>query len=181
MSRKLCRYPACNLLALKGLDYCTTHLHPLALQQENDRLRSVQGTGFAALLKYPDFQRLAEQLAELAFRAHPLKSSQVAVTARSRGHNLSDGIVTIGEHHVTPGYAASVHQDQGRLGAAMRAVKECADHISGILDPHTLKPRDERPRCNRRTCKDRDTRQPYGVKVCGFCSLPMMSSNGVAS
>ena len=171
--KKGCVVGGCRTVARPGANVCTDHLHTLALQAEIVRLTHTQPGGVSALVRHhKHLRRLIEDLAELSYRADPLKASSVQVVARSRGHHLSDGIVLLGDHIATPGYAVSVKKDQGRLGAAMDKVKTCANQVAEILQPRTAL-RDVRPRCGSRACDGRNVRQPVGIKLCGFCGRDM--------
>ena len=165
----------CNRPARRGETVCTEHHHLTVLQREIERLNSTRGPGLEGLLaRFPDLRRLLENVAVLADRADPLKGSQVAVTARSRGHGHSDGIVVLGEHIARPGYSVSVKPDEGVLGAAISAVAHARRTVERLVDPEEGRPApDPRPRCGRSACRGRNTRQPVGVSVCGFCALPV--------
>jgi hypothetical protein len=84
----------------------------------------------------------------------------------------------VGDHLATPGYAVSTRSDRGRLRAAEREIAKCADDVARIVTGQP-KPKERRPRCNRRSCDKPDIRQPVGVRVCGFCGLPMNTGNPV--
>ena len=176
-SKKSCVVGGCRTVAKTGLTVCSDHQHTLVLQAEIVRLNQTQPDGVSVLVRHhPHLRRLIENLATLTFRADPLKAASGMVVYRSRSHNLDDGIVALGDHLVTPGYAVSTKKDQGRLGAAIAKVKVCADEVDKILDPHTKQPRDDRPRCGSRACTNRDIKQPVGVKMCGFCGRDMRVS-----
>ena len=173
-TKKSCVVGGCRTVAKEGLQVCSDCQHTLILQAEIVRLNQTTTDGVSVLVRrYPHLRRLVENLATLSFRADPLKAASGMVVHRSRSHNLSDGIVTLGDHMVTPGYAASTKADEGRLGTAMKLVKKCADEVDKILDPHTKRTRDTRPRCLSRACKDRDTRQDHGSAFCKFCGRDM--------
>lgn len=173
-SKKSCVVGGCRTVAKSGLAVCSDHQHTLILQAEIVRLNQTTIDGVSNLVRrYPHLRRLVENLATLSFRADPLKAASGMVVHRSRSHNLSDGIVELGDHVLTPGYAVSTRRDQGRLGAAMAKVKICADQVDKILDPHTKRPPDTRPRCLSRACKDRDIRQDHGSAFCRFCGRDM--------
>ena len=173
-TKKSCAVGGCKTVAKAGLTVCSTHQHTLSLQAEIVRLNQTTPDGISALIRgYPHLRRLIENLATLVMRADPLKAASTQIVARSRSHNLGDGIVALGDHLVTPGYAASTRRDQGRLGSAMAKVKVCADQLDKILDPHTEPRRDDRPRCGSRACGGRNVRQPVGVSLCGFCGRDM--------
>ncbi len=172
--KKSCVVGGCRTVAKSGLAVCSDHQHTLILQAEIVRLKQTRPGTLSVLVRHHDhLRRLIESLATLSFRADPLKAASGMVVHRSRSHNLSDGIVTLGDHLVTPGYAVSTKADKGRLGAAMKKVKKCADEVDKILDPHTKRPPDTRPRCLSRACKDRDTRQDHGSAFCRFCGRDM--------
>ncbi len=176
-SKKSCVVGGCRTVAKTGLTVCSDHQHTLVLQAEIVRLNQTQPDGVSVLVRHhPHLRRLIENLATLTFRADPLKAIPTQVVGRSRGHNLSDGIVTLGDHVVTPGYAVSTKKDEGRLGAAIAKVKVCADEVDKILDPHTKRPRDTRPKCGSRACTSRDTRQDHGSAFCKFCGRDMRVS-----
>ena len=173
-TKKSCVVAGCRTVAKEGLQVCSDHQHTLILQAEIVRLNQTSTDGVSDLVRrYPHVRRLVENLATLVFRADPLKAASTQIVARSRSHNLGDGIVELGDHMLTPGYAVSTRRDQGRLGAAMAKVKICADQVDQILDPHTVPPVDTRPRCGARACDSRSVRQPVGVKMCGFCGRDM--------
>jgi hypothetical protein len=161
-------------VAKPGVLVCSDHIHVAALQAEIVRLQNTQGDGLTQLLRRFDHaRRLIENLALLADRAHPMKGGGIEAVSRSRGHNLSDGIVTLGKHVVTPGYAVSTKKDEGRLGAALAAVKVCGEQVDRIVDPKSPPRRDDRPRCGVRACDGKNVRQPVGIKLCGFCGRDM--------
>ena len=167
-------------MAKPGVLVCSDHLHVVALQAEIIRLQNTQGDHLTRLLRrFGDARRLIENLALLADRAHPMKGGGVEAVSRSRGHNLSDGIVTLGKHVVTPGYAVATKKDEGRLGAALAAVKVCDDQVNRIVDPKSPPRRDDRPRCGARACDGKNVRQPVGIKLCGFCGRDMTSTEAV--
>lgn len=169
-----CVLDGCSRPARAGQTVCTDHHHLTVLQHEIARLQSTQGSPFEGLLaRFPDVRRLLENLAELADRAHPLKGSQIAVTARSRGHGQSDGIVVLGDHIARPGYSASVKRDEGALGAAVAVIVGARVKLDRMLDPHEDGGKDPRPRCGRSACSGRNVRQPVNAKVCCFCALPL--------
>ncbi len=177
VSKKSCAVGGCKTVAKNGLTVCSDHQHTLILQAEIERLGQTEpGTMSALVRHHPHLRRLIENLATLSFRADPLKAASGMVVYRSRGHNLDDGIVAVGDDLLIPGYAVSVKRDQGRLGEAMKKVKKCADEVDKILDPHTKRSRDTRPRCLSRACKDRDTRQDHGSAYCRFCGRDMRVS-----
>ena len=175
MARKQsCVVGGCRTVAKPGLGVCSNHDHVAVLQTEITRLRNTQGDRLTQLLRrFTDARRLIENLALLVDRAQPMKGGGTEAVRRSRGHNLSDGIVALGDHVVTPGYAVSSKKDEGRLGAALAAVKVCGDQVDRIVDPKSPPRRDDRPRCGARACDGRNVRQPVGIKVCGFCGRDM--------
>ena len=171
-----CIRDGCNRPARPGQTVCTEDHHLTVLQREIQRLNSTRGPGLEGLLaRFPELRHLLENIAALADRADPLKASQTAVTARSRGHGQDDGIVVLGEHIARPGYSASVKSDEGVLGAALSMVADAVRKTNRMLDPSESggKGSDPRPRCGRSACHGRNTRQPVGIKWCGFCALPM--------
>ena len=176
-----CKVGGCKTAARPDAKVCSTHQHTLSLQAEIVRLNQTTPDGISALVRgYPHLRRLIENLATLVMRADPLKAASTQIVARSRSHNLGDGIVALGDHLVTPGYAASTLSDRGRLQAADRAIAKCANDVERIVTGEPKpKPKDLRPRCNRRSCNQRGVRQPIGVRLCGFCGLPMNTGNTV--
>jgi len=54
-------------------------------------------------------------------------------------------------------------------------VADAVRKTNRMLDPSESggKGSDPRPRCGRSACHGRNTRQPVGIKWCGFCALPM--------
>ena len=174
--KQTCIVGACKTVAKPGVQVCSSHLHVVALQAEIVRLQNTQGDRLTRLLRrFGDVRRLIENLALLADRAEPMKGGRSEAVNRSRGHNLSDGIVALGAHIVIPGYAVSTKKDEGRLGAALAAVKGCEEQVSRIVDPTSPPRRDDRPRCGSRACDGRNVRQPVGIKLCGFCGRDMTS------
>ncbi len=172
--KKSCVVGGCRTVAKPGVLVCSTHIHVAALQAEIVRLQNTQGDGLTQLLRrFGDVRRLVENVALLADRAHPMKGGGVEAVSRSRGHNLSDGIVALGDHVVTPGYAVATKKDEGRLGAALAAVKVCGDLVDRIVDPKSPPRRDDRPRCGVSGCEGRNVRQPVGISLCGFCGRDM--------
>ena len=175
-----CIVDGCKTVAKPGVLVCSSHLHVVALQSEIVRLQNTQGDRLTQLLRrFGDARRLIENLALLVDRAHPMKGGGSEAVSRSRGHNLSDGIVALGNHVVTPGYAVSTKKDEGRLGAALAAVKVCDEQVNRITDPNSPPRRDDRPRCGSRACDGRNVRQPVGIQMCGFCGRDMTSKEVV--
>ena len=169
-----CIVGGCKTTTKDGARVCTDHLHPRALQEEIERLGSSREGPWQDLLdRFPDARTLLEQFAVLADRAEPLKAAAITVTARSRGHGLGDGIVTLGDHIALPSYAASTKQDEGRLRAAVAGVRDCASRLERMLDPEEQPAPDPRPRCGRRSCSGRNVRQPVNIRWCGFCGRSM--------
>ncbi len=176
----VCKVGGCTTKAARtDTKVCTDHQHTLILQAEIVRLQNIEHDGVSGLVhQYPHLRRLVENLATLSYRADPLKAASTQIVRRSRGHNLDDGITVVGDHLATPGYAVSARSDRGRLRAAEREIAKCADDVARIVTGQP-KPKELRPRCNRRSCDKRDTRQPVGVRICGFCGLPMNTGNPV--
>ena len=172
--KQSCVVGGCRTVAKPGVGVCSDHLHVAALRAEIVRLQNTQGDGLTQLLRrFPDVRRLIENLALLADRAQPMKGRGTEAVSRSRGHNLGDGIVALGNHVVTPGYAVASKKDEGRLGAALAAVKVCDEQVDRIVDPKSPPRRDDRPRCGSRACDGRNVRQPVGISLCGFCGRDM--------
>ncbi len=176
----VCKVGGCKTKAARpDARVCSDHQHTLILQAELVRLQNIELDGVALLVhQYPHLRRLVENLATLSFRADPLKAASTQIVARSRSNNLDDGIAVVGDHLATPGYAVSTRSDRGRLRAAEREIAKCADDVARIVTGQP-KPKERRPRCNHRSCDKRDIRQPVGVRVCGFCGLPMNTGNPV--
>lgn len=145
--------------------------HIIVLQREINRLRVTRGSGLELLLnRFPDTRHLLETLAALDDLASPLKGQPVAVVGRASGGG--DGIVAVGDHILTPGYASSTSRDRGRLTIALTKIRACADQLDRLLDPNEVST-DTRPRCRARDCPSPNVRQPVGIRYCGFCGRAM--------
>ena len=178
--KKTCVVGGCRTVAKRGLLVCSDHDHVVVLQVEITRLLNTQGDRLTQLLRrFGVVRGLVENVALLVDRAHPMKGGGVEAVGRSRGHNLGDGIVALGDHVVTPGYAVATKRDEGRLGAALAAVKICGDQVDRIVDPKSPPRRDDRPRCGVSGCEGRNVRQPVGISLCGFCGRDMTSRKEV--
>lgn len=160
------------------------HAHPLALQQEIDRLKSTQGPGFQSLMSVPEFRRLAELLATALFRAEPSKGGSMALAngGGKLGPGDSDGIAVLGRcfgdddgctpecHHlVVPGYSVPVRPDKAILAETQRLLRACSSDIAGLLDSHAPKRQDTSIRCGLTACPGRNRRQPFDSIHCRFC------------
>lgn len=176
-----CVIGGCPATAKSGAKVCSTHLHPLALQSEIERLKDSHDNSHlqALLSRFPDLRTIIEQLAELSRRAEPLKGANIEVVARSRGHGLGDGIVVLGndDDHgyqpTMPAYAVASSRDRGKLGAAVAEVGRCANQLKTIASPGSKKRRDDRPRCGRKGCSGQWIRQTHGIRFCGYCAREM--------
>lgn len=158
-------------MARKKTTKCN-HPHVQALQQEIDRLKSTQGSGFQSLMRFPEFRRLAELLATASFRAEPSKGGSMALAngGGRLGPADSDGIAVLGDFIATPGYGLPVRWDRRLLAESLHRISETVKDIEQILDPHTPRPKDTSQRCGLSACRGRNRRQPFDAEFCAFCS-----------
>lgn len=168
--QKMCRMGDCGNLARADADYCTPHLHPLALQQRIAELEATQPDVFRRI---PALARIAAVLTELEGRAQPMKGASTEVTPRGRSHNVGDGIVAMSDHMLRPGYAVSSAKDWGLFGAVVSKVNRTAVEVEKLADPDYRPVPDERPRCGSSQCPQPNRRQPVGSKFCAYCGRQM--------
>lgn len=169
----LCRFPLCGHRAKRGTIHCAEHAHTAALQRKIEEQKAALELTWLP----PEAARLLAYLKILVFNADPKRAAQIQVTARSRGHGLTDGISLIGEDMLTPGYAVSSYRDRGRLGAAEKKIRDLADDLGFMAGVHQLsglKKKDQR--CGRDTCPGQWLRQRHDALFCSDCGRPFKAA-----
>ena len=138
--------------------------HVLELQRRIELETQFRTTSINQLLKtYPSMKRLFDILHQEISATHPLKGAPSEDTMRV-GHPELNAVESAANQNPS---SRSKRWD----GRILRLAEQFDDELGSSQEKRP--PAVEKPRCRHRDCTGEGKRQPFGVRVCGFCARPI--------